>query len=119
MDYRSVPNHPRAVVQAALAREQELWAAALLFFGVGDVFTTVVGVVGVGSVAEGGPLVAWLLSRHGLAVLLALKLLTFGVGYALWTSVPRPYNAGAPLALAVLGVAVTTWNATVLAVAVH
>lgn len=65
---------------------------------------------------EGGPLVAPLISQHGLVVVLPMKLLALLVCLALWRATPKPYSVGVPLGLAVFGVLVTGWNAGVIIV---
>lgn len=89
------------------------WAAAVLLFGVGDVVTTVVGVE-TGRAAEASPVVAWLLEQYGPAVMVPLKLFTFGVFYLGWRLFPSPYRLGFPLGLTVVGALATGWNLVVL-----
>ena len=100
----------------SIPAESHLWIVAVLGFGVGDVLTTGVG-LSLGGIEEGGPLVAALLDRYGIASLVGLKLAWFGLSYAVWIVVPVPDRIGIPLGLAALGVAVTAWNTVVLAVA--
>jgi hypothetical protein len=101
---------------AVLARSTpQLWVVAVLFFGVGDIVTTVTGFQS-GHVVEVGPLVAPLVERHGAATMVLLKLVVFGVCGALWRLSPPPTRAGVPLGLATLGVLVTGWNVGVLLV---
>lgn len=90
-----------------------LWVTSLVFFGLGDLLTTVVGLQ-TRMVVEVSPLVAEAVSVHGLGVLPSLKLAAFGLCFLLWKVVPRPHNVGVPLALAVIGVGVTLWNLVVL-----
>ncbi|MDX1745774.1 MAG: hypothetical protein R3324_07545 [Halobacteriales archaeon] len=92
-----------------------LWWAALVFFGVGDVVTTAVGLT-TGIAAEVGPLVAPVIDAHGILALVALKTAAFAASYQLWRLVPAPHNLGVPLGLAALGVLVTAWNLLVLSV---
>lgn len=91
-----------------------LWWLAITFFGVCDVLTTSAAVLYV-PVGEGSPIVGYLLRSHGLAGLVALKMLAFGIAYAVWRFVGEPDNVGVPLALSVLGIGFTTWNLFVLA----
>jgi hypothetical protein len=86
-----------------------MWLLAVVFFGIGDVVTTVVGLT-VGSSAEANPVVAMLVQQYGIVVLLPLKAALLGTVYALWKWLPLPYPAVVPFALAVLGVGVTVWN---------
>lgn len=94
----------------------QLWLIAVLFFGVGDLVTTAIG-LGVGGVSEGSPIAALLIQQYGPAVMVLPKLVVFGGSYAIWRLVPEPHRLGSPLALAVLGVAVTFWNILVLTAA--
>ncbi|WP_247010537.1 hypothetical protein [Halorientalis litorea] len=95
--------------------ESRLWLAAVLFFGVGDVVTTGIGLDLTG-VSEIGPLRSVVL-RHGVFAVVGLKLVTFAACYVLWRAVPRPHAVGVPLGLALLGVPVTGWNVAVLVLA--
>lgn len=93
-----------------------LWVAAIVFFGIGDLVTTIIGLK-VGNVAEVGPVVAPLIDLYGLGILGFLKLGAIGVCYVLWRWIPDPYAVGTPLGLAVLGLLVTGWNILILLVA--
>lgn len=93
-----------------------LWVSAVLFFAVGDVVTTGVG-LSADRIVELGPVVGPLMERYGVATMLVLKGGVFGGCYALYRVVPRPQTVGIPLGLAVLGVLVTGWNLAVLAAA--
>lgn len=86
-----------------------LWWLAVTFFGMGDLLTTGFATT-TAAVVEGSPLVTAALSTHGVGGLVALKVLTFGAAYVAWRSLPEPHDVGVPLALAVLGVGLTTWN---------
>lgn len=90
-----------------------LWAMAVLFFGIGDVVSTVIG-LNAGGLAEVGPLVAPIIEAYGVASLIGLKVATFGLCYLLWRFTPRPHRIGVPLGLATLGVLVTAWNVSLI-----
>ena len=109
---RQVPSG-EATVALIEATSLELWVVTVLFFVVGDLFTTAVGLLQ-GGVAEVGPLVAPLISQHGLAIMLPMKLLAVVACLVLWRATPKPYAVGVPLGLAVFGVLVTGWNAGVI-----
>lgn len=89
------------------------WLVAVLFFGVGDVVTTSVG-LGVDGVSETCPVTRPLVGWYGPPAFVALKVAAFAGWYALWRALPRPYCAAVPVGLAVLGVALTAWNLHVL-----
>lgn len=90
-----------------------LWGLAILFFGLGDVVSTVIGLNG-GQLAEVGPLVAPIIEEYGFGALVGLKLGTFIICYGLWRLTPRPHRVGVPLGLAVLGILVTAWNTSLI-----
>lgn len=92
---------------------RQLWIVGILFFGVGDLVTTSVG-IGVAGVVEGNPVAEPLIRQYGVGALAGLKALTFAGCYLVWRLTVRPYNTGIPLGLAVLGVSVTAWNLFVL-----
>lgn len=91
-----------------------LWWLAITFFGVADVITTSAATL-YAPIGEGSPLVGHLLGGHGVVGLVTLKLVAFVVAYLTWRVVGEPNNVGVPLALAVIGIGLTTWNLFVLA----
>lgn len=95
-------------------REQEvlLWVLAILFYGVADLVTTVLG-LHTGQLIEIGPIAAMVVP-YGLGPLTLLKVLTIGVMIGAWRVIPEPHNLGVPLALIGVGVAVTIWNTTMI-----
>ena len=90
-----------------------LWWVTLLFFCVGDVVTTHVG-LSMHGVVEAGPLVAPVLREYGLAAMVVLKAVTVGVFYGVAQAIPEPHAVGVPLGLAIVGVLVTAWNLVVI-----
>lgn len=90
-----------------------LWVLAVLFFGVGDLSTTTVGVSTVG-IEEAGPVTGPLVEQYGLRGMLFLKCLVLGGAYAAWRLLPQPHCVGIPLGLSLVGVVVTVWNARIL-----
>lgn len=103
----------RNSVDILARRSGLLWVAALVFFGAGDLVTTIVG-LRTGLAAEVGPVAGEVVRTHGLGSLPLLKGGTLAAFYGLWRVTPRPHNLGIPLALVVLGVGVTAWNLVVL-----
>ena len=93
--------------------QRRLWAVTLLFFCVGDVVTTHVG-LSMHGVVEAGPLVAPVLREYGLVAMVGLKGVTVGLFYGVSRLLPEPHAVGVPLGLALLGVIVTGWNLVVL-----
>ena len=106
-----------AGVELLSAHAFHLWILAIVFFGIGDLVTTYVG-LSLGRAVEVGPVAVIASKQFGIAVLLPLKLLTFGLAYLLWRVTPRPYRIGVPLGLAILGIMVTVWNIVIL-IAIH
>lgn len=94
----------------------QLWLGSLVFFGLGDLLTTSIGLVAVG-VVEINPVGASLDRQFGFVAMIALKVGILGACYGLWQVSPRPHRAGIPLGLATVGVLVTAWNLHVLTVA--
>jgi hypothetical protein len=89
----------------------------LLFFCVGDVVTTHVG-LSIHGVVEMGPLVAPVLREHGVAAMVVLKGTTVGLFYGAAQAIPEPHAVGIPLGLAIVGVLVTGWNLVVICLGV-
>ena len=97
-------------------QEMLLWVGAVLFFGVGDMITTIVGLQFF-PVVESGPLAAYVLSEYGMGLLFPLKFGTFALIGGMWAVVPRPHRVGGPLALVVLGILITAWNLAIISIA--
>lgn len=103
--------------QCRLSREHVVWALAVIFYGVGDTVTTIAG-LSVGGVAEAGPIVGPALERFGANGLLGVKIIMFsGCAFA-WSRLARNRRLAIPLALAIVGVGVTVWNAVVVITAI-
>ncbi|MEF8877823.1 MAG: hypothetical protein V5A60_14000 [Haloarculaceae archaeon] len=100
-------------VEALAARTPGLWGLAVAFYGLGDLLTTVVGLVS-GRAVEAAPVASVLVAQYGPAVVLPLKLASFLLFYLVWRAVPEPHSVGVPLGLALLGVLLTGWNTLVL-----
>lgn len=94
-----------------------LWVTAIVFFGLGDLITTIVG-LSMNWAVEAGPLAATLIDQFGLLVILVLKTGAFVFFYGVWRLTPSPYAVGVPLGLTVLGAEVTFWNTLVVVYAV-
>jgi hypothetical protein len=94
----------------------QIWLLAVLFFGIGDVVTTSVGLE-IAGVTEIGRVTAPLVERYGLSAVLTLKIVVFSGGYVAWRVIPRPHSIGIPLGLTVVGVSVTGWNLHVITLA--
>lgn len=98
-----------------LTPDRVAWSLALLFFGVGDLFTTVWG-FRVGLV-EANPFITHAVGQPSFLLLLAGKSLAFVLAAGIWKLAnPRPYVV--PATLAVGGVLIVGWNSYVLAVVV-
>lgn len=97
----------------ALDRQPVLWLLAVLFYGVGDTVTTFAGLRD-GTIGEAGPVAARVLGYGGIEGLMLLKLALFVVSFGVWYLARTPGRVAIPLALAVTGALVTSWNAVVL-----
>jgi hypothetical protein len=109
-----------AAVRQSLAPERllgdvrgTLWGLAFLFFCVGDVATTHVG-LSMQGIVEAGPIVGPVLREYGLAAMLGLKGATVGLFYGAARPLPAPHSLGIPLGLTIVGVLVTAWNLIVI-----
>jgi hypothetical protein len=99
----------RRGVFALSERAAFLWGLAVVFYGVGDVSTTALG-LGTAGVVEVGPVAGPVLSRFGFGAVLGLKLGLFALGYCIWRAAPSPAAVGVPLSLGILGALVSAWN---------
>ncbi|MCU4719609.1 hypothetical protein [Halapricum hydrolyticum] len=95
--------------------DRSIWMTAILFYGVGDVVTTGIGVRMEG-LTEMGPLLAFLIEQYDLDLVatfvaaVGVKAAFFGGCYAVWMRLPRPHCVSVPLGLALVGISVTAWN---------
>lgn len=85
-----------------------LWILAIVFFGVGDIVSTSVGLA-MGA-TEMHPFVGAMVEEYVYLAMIPLKAMAFGLCYWLWRTTPADYRIGIPLGLAILGIAVTAWN---------
>lgn len=86
---------------------------SVLLYGVGDLVTTV-GSRWAGHAVEAGPVVSAVMGRYGLPGLLLVKVVTLVGFFLVWRRLRTPGRVGIPLALSVVGAAVTGWNVVVL-----
>ena len=91
----------------------DAWGLAVLFFGIGDVVTTVIGSQ-LSGVVELSPVLSQFDGPALYVAMIGLKLVVFMVCFLLSTQLPSPHSLGAPITLAALGFVVTLWNLTVL-----
>lgn len=103
-------------VEIPLSRDRFFWVTAVLFFGLGDLTTTSVGIQ-LSQVMEVGPVQAPLLEQFGMISVPGLKMAVFAFFYALWRLIPDPHDVTVPVALTVVGIAVTAWNSIILLIA--
>lgn len=110
----STPPFRRIFASAAFpSTAGTVWIVAVLFYGVGDTLTTLVGLQ-IGGVAEIGPIAGPAMAAYGAAGLVGIKVCIFGAIGILWHLLETPGRLALPLGLAVVGVAVTTWNVAVI-----
>lgn len=93
------------------------WYGAIVFFVVGDIVTTFVGLQ-LSTVVEASPVAAWLIDGYGLGLIFPVKLGVVGGLYGLSRVVPHPHSIGVPLGLCALGFVLTVWNGAVIVTAV-
>lgn len=101
------------LVATVVDNQPVLWVVAVLFYGFGDAVTTLLGFHGDGA-AEAGPVALYALQYGGVPGFLGVKLSFIGACFLVWYLVGTPGRVAIPLALAVVGVAVTAWNLFVL-----
>ncbi|MCU4740358.1 hypothetical protein OB955_01960 [Halobacteria archaeon AArc-m2/3/4] len=102
-----------AAVRFLADHERSLWIGALLLYGVGDTITTFWG-LSTSGVAEAGPIAGPLIESYGRESLLGIKVVVFGLFYAVWSRLRTAGRVAVPLALAVVGGFVTVWNVVVI-----
>jgi len=92
------------------------WYGAVVFFVVGDLATTFVG-LRLQTVVEASPVATWLINGYGLGLIVPVKLGVVSGLYYLSRAVPHPHSIGVPLGLCALGFVVTVWNGAVIVAA--
>lgn len=85
-----------------------LWIGAVLFFGIGDVATTAVG-LSVGAI-EAHPILGHVVEEYVLLAMVPLKAGAFALCYGVWCLSPPRLRVGVPLGLTLVGLIVTAWN---------
>lgn len=101
------------LVASVVDNQPLLWVLAVLFYGLGDGVTTLLGLQGNGA-SEAGPVALYAMEYGGIPGFLAVKCFFVGACFLVWYLVDTPGRVAIPLALAVVGVAVTVWNLFVL-----
>lgn len=96
--------------------QRPLWFGAVVFYGLGDTVTTLLG-VRADTVSEAGPIAGAALAAHGPLGFLGVKVALFLVLAGFWHWLETPGRVAIPLGLVVVGVLVTVWNLAVLMVA--
>jgi len=109
-------NHA-GVIGRLRAHQSALWIVALLWYGFGDLVTTIVGLSQQG-IVEIGPVAAPVVDAYGTLGLVILKSGTLAGSYAAWRVVPDPHRVGIPLGLVIVGLVVTIWNTVLIWVVV-
>ncbi len=102
-----------ALVYRLAEHERRFWLAAIIWYGFGDTATTLFGLT-YADVAEVGPIAAPMLETYGLLALLILKVAFFAAAGIAWYGISRPTRVGIPIAITIVGTAVTVWNAFVI-----
>jgi hypothetical protein len=102
------------VVGWSLENQSLLWVVAILFYGVGDAVTTIIG-LWMGDTEEVGSVALAAMELGGVFGFLAVKAVFIAACFCAWYLVVTPGRVAIPLALAVVGVGVTGWNLLMLA----
>ena len=89
-----------------------LWVVAIGLFGLGDLFTTAIGLTM--GLTELHPVGYAVFAVGGILGLIALKAIVFALFFGLYHITPRPYRVGVPLGLSILGAVITVLNLLVL-----
>jgi len=87
----------------------QLWALAVLLFGIGDVATTLY-FIATTPATEANPVVATVIGVAGLWVLVPWKVLTVALFYGLYRATPNEWQVGVPIGLVLVGGVVSVWN---------
>lgn len=95
-----------------------VWIAAILFYGIGDTVTTLLGLSTVG-VAEAGPVAGPVIEAYGGYALVSVKATVFPAFYLVWRILRTPGRVAVPFALALVGAVVTVWNVVVITAALY
>ena len=99
--------------RAAVEQQPLLWILGILFYGIGDTVTTAIGLQNSGA-EEAGPVAVHLIEMFGIGGLIVMKLGLFASFFGFWYLLRTPGRAAIPLALTIMGIAVTAWNSAVL-----
>ncbi|WP_460918344.1 hypothetical protein [Salinarchaeum chitinilyticum] len=94
------------------------WACTVVFWGIGDIVTTIIGHMFIAGVTEANPVLALLLSKQGILALFTVKIGFLSVFYGIWRVAPRPYRVGIPIGIATTGIGVTVWNSYLISSAI-
>lgn len=86
-----------------------VWSLAILFYGIGDITTTFIG-LSITGIVEVGPVAAPLLRKFGFQFMIVLKAVFFAGCLLCWRLAPDPPAVGIPLGLSILGILVSVWN---------
>lgn len=93
--------------------EQLFWISAILFYGFGDIVTTLVG-LRLPGITEGGPFVTVIVDQHGPGFIYVVKVTTITLFYFLWRVTPRSYRVGVPIGVSIVGISTTIWNSALI-----
>lgn len=93
--------------------DEQVWAAAVGLFGVGDVLTTRRGLQ-VAGVEEVHPLSQVVLDVAGPAGMVAVKVVVLAAFYGIYLRAPSEWRVGVPLGLALLGSLIVLNNMAVI-----
>lgn len=102
-----------SLVHRLADHERSFWIAAIVWYGIGDTVTTLLG-LSYADVAEVGPVAGPAMEGLGAVGLILIKLGLFALAAAGWSLLRRPTRVAIPVAITIVGTAVTVWNVFVI-----
>lgn len=87
-----------------------LWYSAIVSYGLGDIVTTIYGLVYYDSIEESHTYMNMLIQHLGLSAIIIWKMVVIGLFIWFYRKVPKPYDLGILIGLNLVGVAITIWN---------
>ena len=100
----------------SLTLRQWSWVFVVLFFVLGDVATTSVG-LSLSGIGEQNELLQPIVASYGWVGMVGLKSVVVAGGYLVAQALPREQSVAVPLGLLLVGVTVTGWNLLVIGLA--
>lgn len=90
-----------------------MWGLAILTFGVGDIYTTSIGLQQA-AINESNPAAKTVLNHFGTGGMIFTKAAVFGASYIAYKNIDDTSKSGIPIGLSLLGAGVTLHNASLI-----